>query len=272
SGSLHFGSLIAALGSYLRAKNLQGRWLVRMEDLDPPREVPGAADDILRTLECFGLHWDGPVLYQSTRLDAYQAKIDALLKSGDAYYCQCTRKQIQTLGGVYQGHCRELGLSRGAVRIHNRSRINPFDDVLMGHIKVDQGFAAEDFILKRSDGLFAYQLAVVMDDALSGVTEVVRGADLIETSVRQLSLFRQFGEKAPQFLHLPLACAEPGFKLSKQNHATPVDKTKPLPALRAALRFLGQTEAQGDSVTELLSSAIGHFTLASIPRSREILI
>ncbi len=272
SGSLHFGSLIAALGSYLRARSLQGKWLVRIEDIDPPREVPGAADDILRTLEAFGLNWDDTVLYQSARTEAYQAQINALLSTGDAYFCQCSRKQIQAMGGVYNGHCERLKLSSGAIRIKNRTRISWFDDVLMGRVEVSDDFAREDFIIKRSDGLYAYQLAVVMDDAHSGITEVVRGADLIEASCRQLSLFEQFGFHKPAFLHLPLACADVGFKLSKQNHATPVDKANPLPALKAALAFLGQRTVDGAAPDELLSQAVSNFQLGAIPTTREILI
>ncbi|QYK06067.1 tRNA glutamyl-Q(34) synthetase GluQRS [Shewanella zhangzhouensis] len=272
SGSLHFGSLIAALGSYLRARSQGGQWLVRIEDIDPPREVPGAADDILRTLDAFGLHWDGELMYQSRRTEAYQAKIDGLLASGEAYFCQCSRKQIQAMGGVYDGRCRHLGHQSGAIRIVNRARVNHFHDGLLGEVTVPDSFAAEDFIIKRSDGLYAYQLAVVMDDAETGITEVVRGADLIEASCRQLSLFNQFGYQAPAWMHLPLACAEVGFKLSKQNHATPVDKANPLPALKAALAFLGQPIPDADSVESLLAQAVADFSVDSIPRRREILI
>ncbi|WP_420854404.1 tRNA glutamyl-Q(34) synthetase GluQRS [Shewanella zhuhaiensis] len=272
SGALHFGSLVAALGSYLRARSLGGKWLVRIEDIDPPREVAGAADDILRTLEAFGLCWDDELVYQSLRTEAYQAKIDALLASGDAYYCQCTRKQIQAMGGVYDGRCQTLGHGSGAIRIKNRARVNHFHDGLMGEIVVADEFAAEDFIIKRSDGLYAYQLAVVMDDADAGITEVVRGCDLIEASCRQLSLFAQFGFKAPGYIHLPLACADVGFKLSKQNHATPVDKAAPMPALRAALAFLGQKVPDASSPDSLLAQAVLAFSLDRIPTQREILI
>ncbi|WP_372873350.1 tRNA glutamyl-Q(34) synthetase GluQRS [Shewanella sp.] len=272
SGSLHFGSLIAALGSYLRARSLGGLWLVRIEDIDPPREVPGAADDILRTLEAFGLNWDGELVYQSQRTGAYQAKIDTLLANGDAYFCQCTRKQIQAMGGVYDGRCQHLGHQSGAIRIKNHARVAHFQDGLMGEVRVSHDFAAEDFIIKRSDGLYAYQLAVVMDDAEAGITEVVRGCDLIEASCRQLSLFSQFGFKTPDYIHLPLACADVGFKLSKQNHATPVSKDSPMPALRAALAFLGQQVPDAACPQSLLSQAVMDFSLSRIPTQREILI
>ncbi|QSX40107.1 tRNA glutamyl-Q(34) synthetase GluQRS [Shewanella cyperi] len=272
SGALHFGSLIAALGSYLRARAMQGRWLLRIEDIDPPREVPGASDAILRTLEAFGLHWDGEVLYQSSRTEAYEERITRLLSAGEAYFCQCSRKQIQAAGGIYDGHCRDLGLTSGAIRIHNRAAVASFEDKLMGLVQVEPGFAGEDFIIKRSDGLYAYQLAVVMDDAMSGITEIVRGCDLIEASCRQLSLFRQFGAPEPDFLHLPLACAEPGFKLSKQNRAQPVDDDNPAPALLRALTFLGQAPVTVDSPERMLAQAVSQFTLDSIPRQREILL
>ncbi|TVK92617.1 tRNA glutamyl-Q synthetase [Shewanella algae] len=273
SGSLHFGSLVAALGSYLRARSKQGQWLLRIEDIDPPREVSGAADDIMRTLEAFGLHWDGEVLYQSRRLQDYQQHIDALLESNQAYYCQCTRKQIQQRGGVYDGRCRELQLKQGAIRIHNQLAVARFIDGHLGKICVDPAFAAEDFIIKRSDGLYAYQLAVVLDDAFQGITEIVRGADLLEASCRQISLFRQFGFQEPSFFHLPLASTQAGLKLSKQNHATPVDKRHPQPAMLAALEFLGQTAVtpQAD-VTQMLAQAVAQFDPDSIPKQTEILI
>ncbi|QSX36504.1 tRNA glutamyl-Q(34) synthetase GluQRS [Shewanella sedimentimangrovi] len=272
SGALHFGSLIAALGSYLRARAMQGHWLLRIEDIDPPREVPGASDAILRTLEAFGLHWDGEVLYQSSRTEAYEERITQLLSAGEAYFCQCSRKQIQAAGGIYDGHCRDLGLTAGAIRIRNHAAVASFEDKLIGLVRVEPGFAGEDFIIKRSDGLYAYQLAVVMDDAMSGITEIVRGCDLIEASCRQLSLFRQFGAPEPDFLHLPLACAEPGFKLSKQNRAQPVDDDDPAPALLRALTFLGQAPVDSDSPERMLAQAVSQFTLDSIPRQREILL
>ncbi|WP_037457849.1 tRNA glutamyl-Q(34) synthetase GluQRS [Shewanella sp. HN-41] len=275
SGALHFGSLIAALGSYLRARSLAGQWLIRIEDIDPPREVRGAADDILRTLEAYGLEWDGAVLYQSQRTEAYQSHIDLLLAQDKAYFCQCSRKHIQAMGGIYDGRCHRLPQAHvsGAVRIVNTAQVQEFDDNLMGHICVDTPFAAEDFIIKRSDGLYAYQLAVVLDDAYQGITEVVRGCDLIEASCRQLSLYQTFGLAAPEWLHLPLACLTPGFKLSKQNHAQAIDKQHPQASLNAALAFLGQqpVETQG-SVAQMLTQAVDQFQFSTIPQQSEILI
>lgn len=275
SGSLHFGSLVAALGSYLRARSQQGQWLLRIEDIDPPREVAGAADDILHTLEKFGLQWDGSVLYQSQRLDAYEAHLQTLLADDQAYFCQCTRKLIKTMGGTYDGRCGRLDepLKQGAIRIRNREAVACFHDQLMGQVSTDAAFAAEDFIIKRSDGLYAYQLAVVLDDAYQGITEVVRGADLLEATVRQVSLYRQFGLPEPEWLHLPLASLEPGFKLSKQNHATPVDGNAPQIGLQAALAFLGQPSVDAESdISIMLAQAVAQFDLQALPRQREILL
>lgn len=275
SGELHFGSLIAALGSYLRARAKQGKWLIRIEDIDPPREVKGAADAILRTLEAYGFEWDDTPLYQSLRTEAYQAQIDYLLTQNKAYFCQCSRKQIQAMGGVYDGRCHRLANAHtsGAVRVVNNVQISEFTDNLMGKIRVEHPFAAENFIIKRSDGLYAYQLAVVLDDAYQGITEVVRGCDLIEASCRQLSLYQTFGLMAPDWLHLPLACVSKGFKLSKQNHAQAIDTLKPQVSLNAALVFLGQkTVETNGSMAQMLAQAVDQFQLSTIPQQSEILI
>ncbi|KXI23302.1 tRNA glutamyl-Q(34) synthetase GluQRS [Photobacterium sanguinicancri] len=275
SGPLHFGSLIAALGSYLQAKSQQGKWLVRMEDLDPPREMPGAADDILRTLEAYGLHWDGDVMYQSQRHDAYQAQIDQWLSEQHAYYCQCTRKQIKEAGGFYPGTCRDLHLSAQgcAVRLKVNAPITEFDDLLHGRIEIPLSLAQEDFIIHRRDGLFAYNLAVVLDDIEQGVTEVVRGADLIEPTGRQIGLYRQLNQPEVRYLHLPLAVTENGNKLSKQNHAPAIDKQQPKPALLAAMRFLAMTppEALGQaSLAEILNWGVQNWQHNTLPKSTAI--
>ncbi|MGL5486292.1 MAG: tRNA glutamyl-Q(34) synthetase GluQRS [Shewanella sp.] len=274
SGALHFGSLVAALGSYLRARSLGGKWLIRIEDIDPPREVKGAADDILRTLEAYGFEWDDSVLYQSARTDAYQAKLDELLAEDNAYFCQCSRKQIQAMGGIYDGRCHQLATPHqsGAIRLVNRAQVAEFSDNLMGKVVVDHDFATEDFIIKRSDGLYAYQLAVVLDDAHQSISEVVRGCDLIEASCRQLSLYQSLGLTAPQWLHLPLACLTPGFKLSKQNHAQAIDKQHPQASLNAALSFLGQSPVEPTNVAQMLAQAVAQFQLSAIPKQREIIL
>ena len=275
SGPLHFGSLIAALGSYLQAKSQQGKWIVRIEDLDPPREMQGAADDILRTLEAFGFMWDGNIIYQSLRLDAYQAQIETWLAQGNAYYCQCSRKDIKQTGGYYPGTCRTLNQrhSNGAVRLQVDTPITHFDDRLHGHIELPFALAREDFIIHRRDGLFAYNLAVVLDDIEQGITEVVRGADLIEPTGRQIGLYRQLRHPEVSYLHLPLAITDNGNKLSKQNHAPAIDKHNPRPALMAALRFLGfspPTELVTESVEQILQWGITHWQLKQLPKTTAI--
>lgn len=186
SGELHFGSLIAALGSYLQARARNGIWRVRIEDIDPPREVPGAADAILRQLEHYGLHWNGEVLWQSRRHEAYREALAWLYDQGLSYYCTCTRARIQSIGGIYDGHCRELcnGPQQAAVRIKQQHPVTRFYDRLRGEIQADERLAREDFIIHRRDGLFAYNLAVVVDDHFQGVTEIVRGAALSWTAYR----------------------------------------------------------------------------------------
>ena len=275
SGSLHFGSLVAALGSFLRARSQQGQWLIRVEDIDPPREVEGAASDILKTLEAYGLLWDGEVLYQSRRTEAYQAQIDELLSQNKAYFCQCTRKQVRAMGGSYDRRCFHLPLKleQGAVRILNEQPVYEFEDKLKGRVSVPKAFAEEDFIIKRSDGLYAYQLAVVLDDHFQGITEVVRGNDLLEATCRQISLFNTLDLKAPDWLHLPLASEKPGFKLSKQNHALPIDIKSPQQTFQAALAFLGQQPVENHSdISLMVEQAIQLFDLTDISTEYECLI
>lgn len=275
SGPLHFGSLIAALGSYLQARSHQGTWLVRMEDVDPPREMPGAADDILRTLDAYGLHWDGKVMYQSTRYAAYQHWIDTWLADGQAYYCQCSRKQIKEAGGFYPGTCRDKRLSAqdSAVRIRVDQPVTSFTDQLHGTMSIPQALAEEDFIIRRRDGLYAYNLAVVLDDIEQGVTEIVRGADLIEPTGRQIGLYRLLGQPEVRYLHLPLAVTDNGNKLSKQNHAPAIDKAAPKPALLAAMRFLGlqpPADLAACSLDEILRWGTQHWQVEQLPRTTAI--
>ncbi|AIR04659.1 glutamyl-Q tRNA(Asp) ligase [Cedecea neteri] len=270
SGELHFGSLIAALGSYLQARSQQGRWLVRIEDIDPPREVPGAADTILKQLEHYGLHWDGEVLWQSQRHDAYRAALEWLQQQGLSYYCTCTRSRIQQIGGFYDGHCRTLGHGpqNAAMRLMQNNPVLSFHDGLRGQLNADVALAREDFIIHRRDGLFAYNLAVVVDDHFQGVTEIVRGADLIEPTVRQISLYQQFGWPAPGYIHLPLALNDQGAKLSKQNHAPALPQGDPRPLLVEALRFLNQQVAgdwQDLTLESLLEQAGVNWSLDKVP-------
>ena len=272
SGPLHFGSLVAALGSFLQARSQQGRWLVRIEDIDPPREMAGASELILQTLEAHGLGWDGEVMYQSRRHGRYDEIIEGLYRAGDLYWCRCTRREIMAAGGFYNGHCRTLGLTAEgcAARLRQHHPVYHFEDQLQGHIAVPAALAEEDFIVRRRDGLYAYNLAVVVDDHFQGVSEIVRGADLIEPTVRQISLYQLFGWKVPDYIHLPLALNPQGAKLSKQNHAPALPKGDPRPVLIAALQFLGQqAEAhwQDFSVEQILQSAVKNWRLTAVPES-----
>ena len=275
SGPLHFGSLIAAVGSFLDAKANQGKWLVRIEDIDTTRVVNGASDDILHTLEAYGLHWDESVIYQTQRHKQYQAIVDELISQNLVYACHCTRKEIKAIGGIYQGHCRHKNhsLSDSALRLTQQFATSNYDDLIQGEIHVDSQLAQEDYLIKRSDGLFAYQLVVVVDDIAQGISHVVRGADLLEPTARQLSLFKQLNQPAPQYAHLPLAVAKPGFKLSKQNYAPAISKKDPKPALFDALRFLGlQPEASilSLSIEQMLEWAIKTYRMELVPKSLEI--
>lgn len=275
SGELHFGSLIAALGSYLQARSQRGSWLVRIEDIDPPREVPGAASTILRQLEHYGLHWDGEVLWQSQRHEAYREALAWLHEQGMCYYCTCTRSRIQHIGGFYDGHCRALhhGPENAALRLVQKNPVLSFHDGLRGILVADEQLAREDFIIHRRDGLFAYNLAVVVDDNFQGVTEIVRGADLIEPTVRQISLYQQFGWAVPEYVHLPLALNEQGNKLSKQNHAPALPQGDPRPVLVVALSCLNQpimTQWRDLSLEGLLQMAVENWRLSEVPLSMSL--
>jgi glutamyl-Q tRNA(Asp) synthetase len=270
TGPLHFGSLIAALGSYLDARANRGKWLLRMEDLDPPREQPGAADSILRTLESFGLEWDGPVLYQHTRLAAYQAATDRLLQTGAAFPCTCTRSEIADSGlmglegPVYPGTCRDglAGRPARAIRIRVDERPVSFQDRLQGACSQNLEQEIGDFVIRRADGFFAYQLAVVVDDAFQGVTHVVRGADLLLSAPRQIHLQHRLGLPIPIYMHLPVALSTRGEKLSKQNGATAISGTDAGAILFRALAFLDQSppaELARSTSQELLEWTVLHW-------------
>ena len=273
SGELHFGSLIAALGSYLQARAQNGIWRVRIEDIDPPREVPGAAETILRQLDHYGLHWDGEVLWQSKRHEAYRERLAGLREQGLCYYCTCTRARIHGMGGIYDGHCRDLrlGAENAALRLRQTRPVLEFYDQLRGTIVADEPLAREDFIIHRRDGLFAYNLAVVVDDHFQGVSEIVRGADLIEPTVRQISLYQHFGWQAPDYVHLPLAVNALGNKLSKQNHAPALPEGDPRPEIMRALMFLNQDieqEWRALSIEDLLKNAVANWDPQKIQHSQ----
>ncbi|MEJ1356096.1 MAG: tRNA glutamyl-Q(34) synthetase GluQRS [Candidatus Sedimenticola sp. (ex Thyasira tokunagai)] len=270
SGPLHFGSLVAALGSYLDARSHRGEWLLRMEDIDPPREKKGAADDILRTLESFGFEWAGEVLYQSRRHEAYNEALVRLASAQRIYACKCSRKEVAAAGlqGVdgplYPGSCRgtpPFGRWKAALRLHTEERVVRFKDGVFGIHRQNIANDVGDFVIKRIDGVFAYQLAVVMDDAYQGVTHVVRGADLLHSTPRQIYLQQLFDFTTPLYTHLPLVLNEQGEKLSKQAGDLPVDKLNPIPTLIAALKFLNQPlpDERPESVTDFWHWATGNW-------------
>jgi len=282
SGPLHFGSLVAALGSCLEARCRGGQWLVRMEDVDAPRTVPGAADAILRSLEAHGFAWDGPVLWQSARLEAYQAALERLKASGDAYPCGCSRKEIMESGAGrsvdgaprYPGTCRP-GLPPGrqvrAWRLRLPDREVSFQDDLLGRVGHNLERDVGDVVLLRADGQYAYQLAVVVDDAFQEITHVVRGADLLDSTPRQIWLQRRLGYATPEYVHLPLATNAAGEKLSKQTRAPALDDGQPGPALHRALTFLGQEppdELARAPLATLWAWALANWSLARVPHVR----
>ncbi len=270
SGPLHFGSLVAALASWLDARAVRGRWLLRIEDLDAPRQQPGAAGEILRTLERIGLTWDGPVLYQSLRASAYEAALRELQRH--TYWCGCSRREIADSATspardgaqIYPGTCRG-GLPPGrkgrALRVRAAGEV-VFDDRVQGRQAQLLEREVGDFVIFRADGQFAYQLAVVVDDADQGVTDVVRGADLLDSTARQIYLQRMLGLPAPRYLHVPVAVNAAGEKLSKQTGAPALDLSRPDRVLRDALAFLGQAPT-GD-----LDEAVARWDPARIPGQR----
>lgn len=277
SGHLHFGSLIAALASYLDARANQGAWLVRMEDIDTPRCMPGMDSAILRSLDAHGLHWDGEVMYQSQQHARYAEVVNTLLNSHQAYYCQCTRKQIKAAGGVYPGTCRHLALGpdNAAVRVKLPGTITTFEDDILGAQSPTDPHALEDTIIRRRDGLYAYNLVVVLDDIHQGVTHIVRGSDLLPTTVTHLNLYQLLNTASPRYAHLPVAAVAPGRKLSKQNHAAPLDDRTPTTNLMSALRFLNQDvpdEWHTLAPETLLTGAITRWDRKKVAKQPEIIV
>ena len=275
SGPLHFGSLIAALASYLDARAHGGQWLLRMEDLDPAREPPQAARQILEALEAFGLQWDGAVLYQSSRLDSYRDALQKLQQDGLIYACDCTRQQIQALGGVYDNRCRSRKdvPQDCALRVKVSDRSIHFEDRIQGTTQQHLLNECGDFVLLRKDSLFAYQLAVVVDDAFQNVNSVVRGSDLLDSTPRQIYLQQCLGYATPDYAHFPVAVNEDNQKLSKQHFAAPLDHSTPLPELIRALRFLGQsvtTEMERSDIASVLQWAIAHWDIQTVPKLANI--
>jgi glutamyl-Q tRNA(Asp) synthetase len=269
TGPLHLGSLVAAVGSWLYARREGGRWLVRMEDLDTPRVVAGSADEILRALECFGLTWDGEVVYQSQRIALYDDALNTLRAKNLVYDCGCSRADLARTASaplgrepVYPGTCRD-GLPAGrvarAVRFRTSHEVLGFDDQIRGHVEEDVAAETGDFVVRRADGVYAYQLAVVVDDASQEVTQVVRGADLLTSTARQIALQRALGLPTPSYAHLPLLLNADGSKLGKRDGALPLpslDEQRVSETLSFALRFLG-TEVVLDTPSRMLAEALG---------------
>lgn len=273
TGALHIGSLTCALASFLDARAVGGRWLVRIEDLDPPREKPGAAADILRTLEQHGLLWDGEVVYQSRRLPLYEDALARLAADGHAFRCALSRTQLEAFGSNHPGRIasdsRGTGDGPFAWRLDVPDAAIDFDDRVQGRQSFNLAREGGPFVIRRRDGLFAYQLAVVVDDADQGVTDVVRGCDLLDSTPRQLLLQQRLGLPQPRYAHIPVLAGDDGQKLSKQDLAAPVTADRRMANLRLALRALGQVAA-GDTPEELLAAAIAAWDIARVPRQPSI--
>lgn len=282
TGPLHFGSLVAALGSCLDARAQGGRWLLRMEDVDEPRCSRQAADDILRTLAACGFEWDDTVMVQSARKQRYREFLERLQRGNLVYPCACTRKELADSAlapdgaAIYPGTCRN-GLPPGrqgrAWRLRADHAAVCLDDAVQGRLCQDLAREVGDFVLLRADGCFAYQLAVVVDDADQGITHIVRGADLLDSTPRQIFLQRCLGLPTPRYAHLPVAVNAAGEKLSKQTLAQAIDDRDPVPALLAAMRFLGQ-EVPPDmrrlTTTDFWAWAKAAWRLDRVPRSRSL--
>ncbi len=278
SGPLHYGSLVAALASYCQARASGGRWLLRIEDVDTPRVVTGAEQQILRALEAFGFTWDGPLLRQSNRFEVYREYLEQLLAKGHCFACACSRRSLReqgvasgVLGQIYPGNCRDrhLATSGHSVRLDTRGagRIE-FHDGLYGDFALDLEREVGDFVLRRADGIYAYHLAVVVDDEQQGVDEVVRGADLLENTCLHIYLQRCLGFATPRYLHVPLVNNIQGVKLSKQTGARALDAANAPQLLVAALNHLNQqplAELQASPPAEILAWAVEHWTPAAIP-------
>jgi len=283
TGPLHFGSLVAAVASYCDSRANNGKWLLRMEDLDKPREVKGAADNILQTLEAFGFEWNDEVMYQSQRDKYYTEALNVLQNKQLIYPCTCTRKEIADSsnsigidGAIYPKTCLKHALKPN---IHAAYRVMVFDknitffDAIQGEVTQNLARDVGDFILKRADGLFAYQLAVVVDDAAQGVTHVVRGADLLDSTPRQIYLQQLLGFATPGYAHIPIAVNVADEKLSKQTLAQPISMRLPEHQLFEALSFLGQRpppELKSATLTEIWRCAIANWDLLKIPKLRKI--
>lgn len=277
TGTLHFGSLLAAFGSWLLARHAGGEWWVRMEDLDPPREVAGAAAAQLATLQAFGLHADAGVSWQSQRSGLYQKAIDRLLTQGAAFFCHCSRSDLASNNGIHHACVADAQRPDPAIRLRVAADTPSitFADDLQGQFTQDVARDVGDFVLKRADGLWAYQLAVVVDDAAQGMTHIVRGADLLDSTPRQILLQQTLELPTPRYLHLPVIVDAQGHKLSKSNAALPVDGNHPLPALQTAWQALGQQASALEGLTTVaaaLSAASTAFVPERLPKRASLSI
>ena len=294
TGPLHFGSLVAAVGSYLSARRAGGEWLLRIEDLDTPREVPGSADQIIAALDAFGFEWTGSILRQSSRREAYEAATQQLLNAGLAFHCSCTRGELQAIQTITQTNTRARALEgdelrypgwcRQGVREPNRKTavrlfVTPGEtvvtDLLQGRFTVDVSAEVGDFVIRRRDQLHAYQLAVVLDDALQGVTAIVRGADLLHSTPRQMILQRLLNLSTPEYAHLPVVTDVNGIKLSKSAGAAAIDVARPTQELWRALNCLQQApppELRRGGLATLWEWAIQHWQLQPLNGQRQATI
>jgi len=269
TGQLHFGSLVAAVGSWLCARHAGGQWLVRMEDIDPPREVAGAAASILAALPAFGLVADAPPLFQSQRIAAYDVAFEQLRAAGQLFPCWCSRSELAAGGGLHRdGQCVAAAdpdrLPAWRLRVPDIEVA--FDDALLGPQRENLRESVGDFVIRRAEGFYSYQLACVVDDAFQNITDVVRGSDLLDSTARQIWLQRCLGLPTPAYRHLPLVMGADGRKLSKSEQASPVDPANPLPALRQALAFLSvPILATAIDVGDLLTHALANFDPALLP-------
>lgn len=275
TGPLHYGSLLAAVASFLNIRSTGGTWLVRIEDLDPPREMAGAADDILRTLEKYELHWDHEVIYQSTRSQIYDAALQQLTEKELVYHCSCTRKEIALRGEkIYSGYCRtgmQKKRKQNSLRVKVPDQPIEWQDRIQGRQSANLFQMNGDFIVRRADGLHAYHLAVVVDDASQGITEIIRGADLLTSTNAQLFLQQQLDLDTPLYGHIPVAINSTGEKLSKQSGAAAIAELDPANTLYKALQDLGQqppAELSKSTVGEIIDWGTLNWDLRRIPANK----
>lgn len=277
TGPVHFGTLIAAVGSYLQAKKNKGEWLIRMEDVDIKRKVDGADSDILKTLEAFGFEWDGKIIYQSEQTVHYEQALEQLISQALIFPCLCSRKQLaKSKSTIYPGTCRSRQLpekNEHALRLLSKDTSINFNDAVMGRHSQNIKRQCGDFVIRRRDGLFSYQLAVVVDDAREGISEIVRGADLLDSTPRQIYLQQLLNYPTPDYCHLPLAVDNSGNKISKSAGATKIDRQRKEQMLVSALAFLGQKPAEDlarSSITDIWSWAVKHWDITQVPLKTHI--